>query len=393
MKKFIIFLLIFSSFSIVTALSVYASPVRISIESYNKTIVRGMVEASSVREALLKLCSANNLSVILNADGSEIRSVGDVENNVFTVYDCWQGYILRGGKVVQSPSILNEEIVRGDDVIIYYGHISDTKIMTDFSYTKSGLNLVFGAASKAVIWYEDNGEWVSGETTQFLSGVKVNITEPGKTRKIVQTNNKGHAEIPLNTPGVYKIYADGYRMRNNPNIVRTLNYIYFNSDTGKGAITRAEACAFFVQAFDLTPKGTFKTFADVFSSTPYSEQIKTAASNNLVSGYENGYFMPDDTVNLLQLGIMLSKLYPDAADTQNLADTNAKTDTNAQPDSKTAVNEDAEGDTFTDLPQWALPYARKIKTLGLFGNLGYDWFRPVTNEDLAVLFSSVNGTF
>lgn len=344
---------------------------KITIESYNKTLASGHIEAYTFKEAVLKLCADNDISIAFDPLGAEIISVNGIRNNHFSVYDCWQGYIMRGGTVIQSPDILSVELLPGDILKIYYGHTSDTKIVTDFYCSEQNGNLSFHLSSSGVVWHENGGEWISGKVTENLQNIRINITEPGGTRKIVQTSDEGLAESPLTEGGVYKIYAEGYKYNNNPSIVKTSPFIYFYSTTGENYITRAEACAFFVQSFNLKQTAGAKSFSDVNEKTGYYKEIIIAASNNLVSGYENGEFKPDEPVSLLQLGVILSKLYPNIED-------------NSFKDTVKLI----EG-----VPLWAQEAAQKIIKLGLFENVGYNWQRNVTKEDLSIIYETVCFTF
>lgn len=368
--KYIMFICVITAVSGFICINASASA-KISIESYNKTISTGSVEAASFREALLKLCAENNINVILNSDGMEILSVNGISNNLFSVYDCWQGYIFRDGEVMQSPDILNTELLSNDILVVYYGHISDTKIVTLLNFYEKNNRINFHVSSSSVQWHESNGEWISGSVTENLENVRINITEPGGLRKIVQTNSDGIAESPLSGSGVYKFYAEGYTYGSFPSIVRTRSRIYFHSLSGNEYVTRAQACAFLVQAFDLSPKNLEKSFSDVDIQTEFANEINTAASGGLVHGFENGDFKPDESVNLLQLGIMLANLYPD----------------------DTAYDSGESTEHIEALPEWAQAAALKISNLGLFDGIGYIWMRPVTADDLSVIFSAACGTF
>jgi hypothetical protein len=72
-------------------------------------------------------------------------------------------------------------------------------------------------------------------------------------------------------------------------------------------ITRAEFAAILVRGLGLRLEDGEKLFTDVKQSDWYSSAIFTANSYNLISGFEDGTFRPDDTITREQAMIMIAR--------------------------------------------------------------------------------------
>ncbi len=72
-------------------------------------------------------------------------------------------------------------------------------------------------------------------------------------------------------------------------------------------ITRAEFAAIVVRALGLKPGTGSNPFTDVSNTAWYCDYVKTAAEYNLISGYGNGKFGPDDKITREQAMTMIAR--------------------------------------------------------------------------------------
>ena len=75
-----------------------------------------------------------------------------------------------------------------------------------------------------------------------------------------------------------------------------------------GYLTRAQMAKILVEAYNLQPNDTNKKrFQDVKLSAWYADYVQTLASNNIVSGYADGTFRPNEPISRIHFAVMFSR--------------------------------------------------------------------------------------
>lgn len=145
------------------------------------------------------------------------------------------------------------------------------------------------------------------------------------------TTNPTNPTTPAS--GTHNAYVTGYE----DNTIRPDNNI-----------TRAEAAALISRisnGFDSEKDYDVSKFADVDSGAWFAKNVGYAAENNIVSGYEDGSFRPENTITREEFAAMICRFM--------------KYDTSA-------------GEVFSDVPSehWAAPYIAAMKANGIIS--GYE---------------------
>jgi hypothetical protein len=113
------------------------------------------------------------------------------------------------------------------------------------------------------------------------------------------------------------------------------------------------------------------TFNDI--SGNWAEQfIAALAKRNVVKGYEDGSFRPDQTISRAELMVMIAQLQ--------------KLDTTATPD-------EAYFTDYQDIPWWALQEVMAAREKGIISGYPDGSFQPngaVTRSELAIIFSHLS---
>ncbi len=124
--------------------------------------------------------------------------------------------------------------------------------------------------------------------------------------------------------------------------------------TGQGfeprrSITRAEFVSLIVGALDLsTDEGDKRVFSDVQSTDWFSQAVKTASNNDIVSGDGNGKFRPNDEITRNEIASIFYKL----------------------DQTKEQINNDVTLKDYDKIPNWALDGVKYVYNEGLMK--GYD---------------------
>lgn len=336
--------------------------VSVSIQSFNQELARGEVYAYTFKEAIQRL-SANSSSVTItfNQSGtqSSIHSVNGIDNNHFSSGG-WYGYIVRGTQTLRPDNYLDVLLENDDEIVLYYGHAIDTKIVSKFSAVLHNSFVTFQAASTYTEWLESNGVWVKDERNENISDLKIHLFLPGGGQKVLKTNAVGSVSARLSKLGMYRFYGEDYRTGSIPGVVRTNDHYFFYGVADPEHVSRAEAAAFVVGLFDIdkNPSGSDR-FLDVNEKTPYQAEIRTALSAGIVKGFTDETFKPNDDVSVMQLAIMLTQ-------------------------AETGI-ENPTAYYTTGLPAWA---QSKIDTgiqQRLIVPLGKDWLETITQQDLETI--------
>ncbi|MDR2938800.1 MAG: S-layer homology domain-containing protein [Clostridiales bacterium] len=356
--KFIVMLVFISTASIKAEASAIEAPeVSVRVESYNKTILSTVVNAYTFRGAIDRLAADNGIDVVYSQLGkiAVINSIGGIRNNKFNDGDRWFGYVKRDGLVIQLGDYLSQSLKNGDELVLYYGKEGYTQVVSEVDITENSGAISFYLKSK----YSTGGQTFEKPS----SNVKIYLTTPDNQRRILITNNLGKAITELKKFGVYSYILQDAVVNSCPNVVKSESGYFFYGLNDQGSITRAEAAAFLVSFFKLSPEGAAFSFSDVNESHLLYNEINAAAANNLILGYEDGTFKPDDKINLLQLSIMVSN---------TLQDKSLK---------------EVEG--LEALPSWAKAPVSNVVYNGLLSGMAVDFEKPVSGGDLIIIYNNL----
>lgn len=149
------------------------------------------------------------------------------------------------------------------------------------------------------------------------------VIEPdGKVRhvptKIVQIDGKYYAVINSLTNSTYSVVSHAIEFSDvrdhwSKQAVNSMGSRMVIEGTGDGLfspdkdITRAEFAAIVVRGLGLKFESGATSFTDVKESDWYSSVIKTAVSNQLISGFEDGLFHPTDPITREQAMAIIAK--------------------------------------------------------------------------------------
>lgn len=351
--------ILFLNIKFVYAVQYSGRQVSVTIESFDRTIAKGKVNAFTFKEAIERFAIEENIDVIFSQLGSvsNIYSVNGIKNNKFGEDDGWLGYILRDGVILKEKNFLNKTLQENDEIFIYYGLEDYTQIISSIDVTSLNDMVTIDLRSNYLI---DNKA-----TEKKLSNLKVNITNLDNTIKIININAKGMVSTTLSNLGIYKISVKDGKYGKYPNVVKTKDYFYFYGIKNSKSITRAEAVAFIVNQYNVLKGIDKRTFSDVKVTHPFYKQIDIAASNNIITGFDDGTFRPEEKINLMQLCIIIEPLFIDR-------------------DSDLVVNEETKL-----LPEWAKPIINKVINKGVLDGVNIDFYRLVTKDDILQIHENI----
>ncbi len=339
--------------------------VHITIESHDRTLAEGQVNAYSFQEAVKNLGIDASLSIIYAHDGKKnfVYSVNGVKQNQFGQSDGWLGYVERNGNVVNPEDYLSFQLEPGDRAVLYYGHPENTKIIPSLQYGREANSVRFLAQSTQTLWSAEDGSWRQEQLVEGVKDLRIRIRFPGGTQKIFKTNDEGVANATFSVLGAYSFYAEGYVNGSYPRAVRTPNQVALFGLKNNSRATRGEVAAFIANSFHLSNDAGTIQFTDVTNLTPYQKEILYCASTGIISGYADGRFMPDEPVTQLQLAVMLSRLLPEAS----------------EPGKENLPN----------VPAWAVAAVNTCLSAGAFDGMNPDWNGTVTAEQLAAIYQNL----
>ena len=334
--------------------------VTVSIESYDKNLARRNIKAFTFKEAIQKLAAEKNLELTFIQDGhkSRIYSVNGIENTHFGDNDRWLGCIVRDAQILNPDGFIELALEENDLVLLYYGDPEETSIISQFTTEEKNNSVLFTLLTEYTEWKQENAGWVKNTQVFGVENVKIHLTHPDGTVKILNTGQKGTATAALTKLGVYQYYGESYLFNHSPGIVRTIDFYELFGAKDRSMITRGEAAAFIVNTMKLEQKETVKEFIDVTPGSPHYEEIMTAVSNLLISGYGDGTFRPDESATMLDLCLMLSGLYSESEGTYETL----------------------------DVPDWAQERINRLASAGILNGLETDWYGPVAVESLMKIY-------
>lgn len=366
-KRFLPFLLLVSFIAYGTparAQDMDGMKVSMAIEGCDRRVAEGTVNAYTFDEALKALASQNDLRVVFSHDGKKIRvyAINGAAENTFSQSDGWFGYVLRRGGVIKPADYLKLLLEDGDELVLYYGDAYDTKIVSSFTLAAEDSGVTFVAETQQSRWTRRDGRWTQETFIEGLKDLKIRIRQPDGNLKILKTNENGVAGTSLGGLGVYEYFAEGYASGSYPLAVRTNDFLYLHGVANEACVTRGEAVAFVVNHF-IPKSGGYQPqinarFTDVSGSTRNAEEIVRGAEAGLVSGFEDGGFMPDEPATLLHFALMLGGIFP----------------------------ADSEPHTVVGAPEWAEPRLGGVLAGGLLDDVDKDWDAFVTADVLTQVY-------
>ncbi|MCQ4088597.1 S-layer homology domain-containing protein [Saccharibacillus sp. JS10] len=222
-------------------------------------------------------------------------------------------------------------------------------------------------------------------TNATITGVVLSGNElvPVPTR-VMEQNNQKYAVISNLTNSTYALVKSEAKLQDingswAASSIANMAARWVIEGTGNGqfeparSITRAEFASILTKALGLKPNAAGSSFADVASSAWYSEALSTATEYELITGFADGTFRPQQQITRAEAMVMLSR---------------AMQLTRLQPqnnDSETVLK------SFVDannLPVWARSAAADTIAAGLFNGQSGKQLAPqkwVTRAEVATL--------
>lgn len=342
MKK--IYLLLSFAFIFILKTNAFANDnIFITVESYDKTISSGYSSGNTFVQCLDNFSISENLTVVYdNQDGfNKIFSVNGIQENKFGANDGWLTYIIRENAVIQNIDMLDRKIEKGDKLIVYYGDTTNTKIINSITeeVKNNSLNLKLN---------------INNANKEILEGIRIHLYTPKNTQRIIKTDVTGSVNSRLVDLGIYSYYAESYNYSSYPLIAKTIKKEVFFGPKNKNATTRGEAIDFIVNNFSVKLGSLSNVnFNDTNINNFYFQELNIAATNKLVSGYEDNTFRGEQNISLLEFTVIISRLL----DTTNYSILDL------------------------DVPSWAIDGVSKAVSLG-YVYADEDFSRNVTEDDL-----------
>ncbi|MFD0711850.1 S-layer homology domain-containing protein [Paenibacillus sp. GCM10027626] len=301
--------------------------------------IQDMVATEGPQTVLTIPAKVNSDVVIVELDGQTVRSM-ELKQTVIDVVTLYAGYTLP----VQQINIqaLSEQLGKGVD-------LQEVKVTIEVSKSSAGtVKLVENAAAqnhyvvvappvdftvKAV--YEGNSIEVSKfnsyvertiaipdgvDLTKITTGVA--IDPDGTVRhiptKVIVVDGRYYAKINSLTNGTYSVIWHPYAFADTANhwagsSINDLGSRLVVDGVGNDlfqpnrSITRAEFAAILLRGLGLKVETGSHPFTDVNASDWYGGVIRTAYAYNLVNGFEDGTFRPQDRITREQAMTMIAK--------------------------------------------------------------------------------------
>lgn len=243
-----------------------------------------------------------------------------------------------------------------DGKLVFLNNVSDTAkkdiYKLTFKASKSGTFALNFDNTEGALFYDASGEADDNLLNITVSNVSVTVKASGDKPAGGGGIGGGGGGGGSSAGG-----STGGGMSSNPTVPATPSsgthaaYVTgYEDNTIKpdNNITRAEAAALISRissGFDAGKNYDVSKFADVDSSVWFAKNVGYAAENNIVSGYEDGSFRPENTITREEFAAMICRFM--------------KYDTGAN-------------EVFSDVPSehWAAPYIAAMKANGIIG--GYE---------------------
>ncbi|MCL2664460.1 MAG: S-layer homology domain-containing protein [Defluviitaleaceae bacterium] len=287
--------------------------VTVRTEAQNGSLGGAAVQAENAFEAVSGWSALTGYAVEFAEDGSVLTVGGQGGANGDSSLCVWICYIQRGAQIIKTNDLSLFVLEENDEVILFFGSPIETAILTDFSCEATPLGLQFFTGVTHTGWALEDETWVEQKTTEPVSGVTIRIALPNGYSVAVLTDENGTAFAEISAKGYVKYFAEGPREDGPPVIARTSERsIFFGAAQDSqvdGFVTRAQALVFWIEALGLQKNETEFFFTDVDPEADYFAAVETAASIGLVAGYGDGTFRPERRITLLELCVIMTKLF------------------------------------------------------------------------------------
>jgi len=355
---------LFAFLSAVSAEGLEGIKTTIRIEGYDRTLFSDEVYAYTFADALKVLSNNGFIDIQVNASEAEfsVYSVNGVENGFFGGEDKWFCYIERDGRIIKD-NIMNIALKNGDGLVVYYGDLLKTQVISDFRHELNNGEVKFFTGAQNNIWTQEDGKWIINDSIVPVSGVRINLKMPGGNYKILRTGSDGYTKTALGATGVYMYKAEKYNFGGVPFIAASDRYYMVHGIKDAEGITRGEAAAFIVNNFGIKKANTEEFFEDVFPEDANYKEIMAAYAAGIIAGRGNGIFAPEEKVDLKSFCIMIYKARK------------------IEPERITV---------YKDVPQWALAGINSAVQSGALDNISPEWNSSVTEDMLITIYKNLN---
>lgn len=286
--------------------------VYVRIESYDKTLASGEVSAESFSEAVQKIGKESSIPIIISQSKNKklIYSVNNINNNFFSQNDSWLGFVIRNGKVIAQKDFLNTKLNSSDEVVLYYGDSTKTKVIPYLKEEKAMDKVTLYAVNNYVSWSTVDGKIFSNNVSEGIQNVRVHLKNSKGTEQIVFTDMTGKALFNIEKADWYSYYADGYNSIDLPSVVKTSERETILGLKNDEALTRGEFASLIIGKKQKSVINSNVTFDDIVSHK-YEWEIKEAVSQGILSGYSDKIFEPDKNISVLEAACVISRFLPD----------------------------------------------------------------------------------
>ncbi|MEW4368910.1 S-layer homology domain-containing protein [Paenibacillus kandeliae] len=203
--------------------------------------------------------------------------------------------------------------------------------------------------------------------------------------RMTQTNNQTYAAISSLTNSTYALVKHTTQLQDSngswaASAIQNMAARFVIEGTGNGrfepsrSITRAEFASILTKGLGLKPENTSSSFSDVSSSAWYGGAVSTAVEYQLITGFADGTFRPQQQITRAEAMVMLSR----AMQLTDLQKSNSSS-------SESVLQ------SFTDantVPAWARSAASATIEAGLFNGQNEKQLAPqksVTRAEVATL--------
>lgn len=387
MKKFVALLLValmlstavFAEDMMVISPNPNAKTVSVRVEGVSTSLFDGTVAwtegmtALSALEAALTGAGVEYVIKDSQYGGKYVSAVGADVEGAFGGYDGWMYYV--DG---QSPmfSIDAYALVGGEELLVAYADMS--AVLPIISAERDAGGVVTVAVTADVTTYDEANNWAPVVTRQPMADVRLTVdgaeyvTDAGgkavlsaessaKEAVSVQVEKSAEGGAPLlvrlaadYTLDLAAVEAEKISFSDVAEGQWYTPYVLKMAEEGvvtgfedgtfqpTGTVTRAQVAKVLYELSGGVPVNYLLTFSDVAEGEWYTEAVRWAASEKIVTGFEDGSFQPDANVTRQDLAVMLVR-YQQAADI--------------------ALSQDAEAPAFQDNDQIAAYAAEAVYVL------------------------------
>ncbi len=298
----------------VYASSLTVPKVKVRIESFDNTIASGEETAFTFLEAIQKFGDHHDINIVISqaVDDKSIYRINDIPNNKFNQNDKWDGFLIRDDKVVENPSIFNQTLKQGDQLVVYYGVASEIKKIPSLVTEEKDGNVCIKALNTYTTWQQKETFWQPEVVVEKLKDVRVHITAANNEEMVGVTNEEGEATFALKKTGFVTCYAEEYQEDAVPLLVKTDVQSFLWGVENKKELTRGEVIAILMNNLNLPQKNTTlgtTYFSDVSTQQKQASEINLAASLQIIKGYADKTFRPNNKISLLECATILSTIY------------------------------------------------------------------------------------